>query len=203
MMNTPKLLKSRIFHSRLFAIVLVGVLLFSQPTLPASDGLRQLMLAVGTLLVAAGTLGRVYCSAFIGGRKNEQVIRSGPFSVVRNPLYVCSFVAVLGIGLQSGMWLLTVLLAAVFVLYYPLVVAKEEAFLENKFGEPYREYKQQVPRWLPNFALWNEPEQCEAMPPFIRRTALDALAFFAALPAFLLIQFLQHSAVLPVWLTLP
>jgi hypothetical protein len=101
------------------------------------------------------------------------------------------------------MVLLTLLLAAVFILYYPLVVAKEEAFLENKFGEPYRDYKLQVPRWLPNFKLWNEPPHGDAMPPFIRRTALDALAFFAALPALLLIHGLQQSGMLPIWLTLP
>jgi hypothetical protein len=41
------------------------------------------------------------------------------------------------------------------------------------------------------------------MPPFIRRTALDALAFFAALPALLLIHGLQQSGMLPIWLTLP
>lgn len=202
-MSTPKLLKSRIFHSRLFALALALLLFVSQPMLAWDSPLRHLMLALGTLLVAVGALGRVYSSAFIGGRKNEQVIRSGPFSIVRNPLYVFSFIGVIGIGLQSGMVLLSALLAVVFILYYPLVVAKEEAFLENKFGEPYRDYKQQVPRWLPAFKLWQEPEHSEVMPPFIRRTALDALAFFAALPAFLVIHSLQQSGLLPIWLTLP
>lgn len=197
------LLKARQLHSRIFAVLAILLVLFSQPMMPINSWLRFSFIWLGYVLVIVGAFGRVYCSAFIGGRKNDVVVREGPFSVVRNPLYVFSFLATLGIGLQSGMITLLVLLTGAFILYYPLVVKKEEAFLLNKFGEPYNAYMQEIPRWLPNLKLWNEPEQLDAKPKFIRRTALDAAIFFLPLPAFALIGILQAHKILPVWLTLP
>jgi protein-S-isoprenylcysteine O-methyltransferase Ste14 len=194
----PKLLKARQLHSRIFAVIVVATLLVSKP-LAVSPWLQWL----GYALVILGAFGRVYCSAFIGGRKNDEVVRHGPFSVVRNPLYVFSFIAVVGIGLQSGMFVLLAALVGAFVLYYPLVVAKEEAFLTHKFGEPYQRYVAEVPRWKPKMKLWVEPEQVDAKPKFIRHTIFDAFVFFLPLPAFAIIKALQTSGVLPVWLTLP
>ena len=165
--------------------------------------LRECLAWLGYAFVIFGAFGRVYCSAFIGGRKNDEVVRAGPFSVVRNPLYVFSFIAMVGIGLQSGMLLVTVVLITAFIFYYPMVVAKEEAYLENKFGEPYAKYKREVPRWIPNMALWSEPEQIDAKPKFIRKTMLDASIFFLPLLCFAIINSLQADKILPVWLTLP
>jgi hypothetical protein len=145
----------------------------------------------------------VYCSLFIGGRKNDLVVRDGPFSVVRNPLYVFSFLAVVGIGLQSGMVTMLVLLVGGFLLYYPFVVRKEEAFLSHKFGEPYAEYMREVPRWLPNFELWREPDTMEVKLKFVLKTALDAAVFFLPLPLFQVLHLLQVTHTIPVWLVLP
>ena len=203
MSNTPKLLKARQLHSRLFAVLVVGLVLVSAPAASPYDISRPIMLWLGYVLVIAGAMGRAYCSAFIGGRKNDVVVRQGPFSIVRNPLYVFSFLATVGISLQSGMWTLLLLLAGSYLLYYPLVVRKEEAFLENKFGEDYRRYMQEVPRWIPNFKLWNEPEQVDAKPKFIRRTLMDAAIFFLPFPCFVIIAGFQQAGMLPVWLTLP
>ena len=198
----PKLLKSRQFHSRIFAVMAVAILLISSPA-SRSGLLFQAMLWLGYVLVIFGAFGRVYCSAFIGGRKNDTVVRLGPFSAVRNPLYVFSFIALLGIGLESQMITVTILLAGAFALYYPRVVAREEAFLKHKFGEPYNAYMNEVPRWIPNLKLFSEPQEFESMPRFIRRTALDAAIFFIPLPCFVLIGLLQSYRWLPIWLMLP
>ena len=201
MSDAPKLLKIRQFHSRIFVAVLVVVLLVSHPLI--TGNLRDIMLWLGYPLVIAGAMGRAYCSLYIGGRKNETVVRQGPFSVVRNPLYVFSFLAVVGIGLQSGMIFFAAALIGGFILYYPLVVEKEEQFLLHKFGEPYAAYLREVPRWIPNLKLWQEPETVESMPKFVRKTFMDAALFFLPLPCFAFIGWLQAQAILPVWLTLP
>lgn len=198
----PKLLKARQFHSRIFAVAIIALLCVLQPKMAWDTPLRQAMLWVGYVLVIFGAFGRVFCSAFIGGRKNDAIMRSGPYSVVRNPLYVFSFLATLGIGLQSGMLSFAVLLSAAYIIYYPFVVAKEEGFLRAKFGEAYEVYVREVPRWIPNLKLWSEPEESACMPKFIRRTMGDASVFFLPLPAFMLIAYLQSADILPVWLTL-
>lgn len=198
----PKLLKARQRHSRIFAVALIALLLVSTPKAPMHDGWRMFMLLVGYFLVIAGAMGRGYCSAFIGGRKNDVVVREGPFGVVRNPLYVFSFLALVGIGLQSGMLTITIILVAAFMMYYPMVVAKEENFLRHKFGPAYDDYVRDVPRWIPNMKLWNEPEHVDTQPKFLRKTLLDAAIFFIPLPAFMILEALHAHGYLPVWLTL-
>jgi protein-S-isoprenylcysteine O-methyltransferase Ste14 len=198
----PKLLKARRRHSRIFVACMVVLLLVSEPRPLMHDAMRALMLLVGYFLVIAGAMGRAYCSAYIGGRKNDIVVRQGPFSVVRNPLYVFSFLATVGIGLQSGMLTVLVLLVAAFMLYYPMVVAKEENFLHHKFGAAYTAYMRDVPRWIPNFKLWSEPEMVETQPKFLRKTLMDASIFFLAMPAFAIIEALHLRHILPIWLTL-
>ncbi len=199
----PKLLKSRQFHSRLFAVVAIFLLLTTSPQMLEDSIVRMMMLWVGYGLIIIGAFGRVYCSCFIGGRKNKSVIRSGPFSIVRNPLYVFSFLATIGIGLQSGMLTMAIGLPLIFVIYYPLVVKKEEAFLRHKFDESYEVYLREVPRWIPNFKLWNEPIEAICRPLNIRDTMRDAAAFFLPFPAFTIIALLQAQGTLPVWLILP
>lgn len=202
MKNHP-LLKARQLHSRIFAAFLIILLMVSEPMLVKGSFLRESFFWLGYGMVIFGAFGRVYCSVFIGGRKNDEVVRAGVFSVVRNPLYVFSFIAMVGIGLQSGMVLVTAILIATFMLYYPVVVAKEEGFLENKFGSDYIKYKQEVPRWVPNLRLWNEPEQVDAKPKFIRHTIFDAAIFFLPPICFSIISSLQNHDMLPIWLTLP
>lgn len=201
--KTPRLLKKRQFHSRMFAVAAIFFVFVSSPMMPAGQFPRECMLWLGYALIIIGAMGRAYCSVFIGGRKNDEVIRSGPFSVVRNPLYVFSFIALVGVGLQSGMFILLALLVAAFTAYYPMVVAKEEAFLLDKFGETYENYLREVPRWKPNFKLWNEPTHSDCQPKFIRKTLMDASVFFLAMPIFSFIHTLQAHEVIPVWFMLP
>jgi len=199
----PKLLKARQLHSRIFAVLAVALVLVSEPAFRETPMLHMVMRWTGYILVIIGAFGRIYCSAFIGGRKNDEVVRSGPFSIVRNPLYVFSFLAVVGIGLESEMFSFLALLVGVFVLYYPLVVIREEAFLKDRFGAAYETYLKEVPRWIPKFSLWSEPTQLDSMPKFIRRTAMDAAIFFLPLPCFIFITMAHAFHYVPVWVALP
>lgn len=203
MNDLPKLLKARQLHSRIFAVILVLILLVTRPESGRGVWYSQTCIWLGYTLVILGAFGRVYCSTFIGGRKNDVVVRDGPFSIVRNPLYVFSFIAMVGIGLESKMLSLLAVLILSFIFYYPQVVAKEEAFLTHKFGEAYQAYLCEVPRWWPNFRLWRESQQLDAKPAFIRKTAMDAAIFFLPLPCFVIINKLQSAHVFPIWLILP
>ena len=202
-LHVPKLLKSRQLHSRVFAVALILLLLVCEPMMSLRSDWRAGMYWLGYALVILGTFGRIYSSVYIGGRKNDVIVREGPFGMVRNPLYVFSFIAAAGIGLQSGMIIFFLLLVVSFVMYYPLVVSREEDFLGHKFGESYEVYKKEVPRWLPNLSLWNEPEQVDAKPKFVRNALKDAAVFFLPLPAYALINYMHIQQILPVWLTLP
>jgi protein-S-isoprenylcysteine O-methyltransferase Ste14 len=155
------------------------------------------------LLLIVCVLGRSWCSLYIGGRKAKLVVDGGPYSVVRNPLYVFSFIGVLGIGLASGTATLPVLMGAAFALYYSFVVREEERALTAKFGQEFAEYLNKVPRWIPDFSLWQDVRRAEIDPRTVLITMRDSVWFFAALPAFELIEWLQTAGHLPIFLRLP
>ena len=94
----------------------------------------------------AGSLTRV-----TGSVGAPTVIMSGPFAIVRNPLYVGNMMLYVGIGIASNAlspWL-AIGTAVYFVFQYSLIVSLEEEFLEKEFGAGYLEYKKHVPRFIP------------------------------------------------------
>jgi protein-S-isoprenylcysteine O-methyltransferase Ste14 len=77
-----------------------------------------------------------------------RIVRSGPYRFSRNPIYVGLTAIHLGIALWvNGGWLLVTLVAVLLVLRFG-VIAREERYLEAKFGDEYRQYKAAVRRWI-------------------------------------------------------
>jgi hypothetical protein len=148
-------------------------------------------------------LGRAWCSAYIGGRKKYELIALGPYSVVRNPLYVFSFIGVAGIGFASGTVTFLVVLTALFAAYYRVVVAREEAFLASGFGEKFASYRARVPRWIPDFSLWQDAEEIAVKPRFLLITLRDSAIFLLAFPLLELVEYAHGAGLLPVLLRLP
>ena len=66
----------------------------------------------------------------------------------RNPIYLGMFLTYFGIGLAAhSPWVLLIILPLAITIRYG-VVAREEAYLERRFGDVYRNYKSRVRRWL-------------------------------------------------------
>ena len=110
----------------------------------------------GTLIVILGELIRIYSVAFIGGISRtrsgslgEELVTSGPFRWVRNPLYCGNFFIVLGLSVFSGSLWFTILSTGLFYFQYYFIIRYEEKILEEKFQEKYREFRLSVPAWLP------------------------------------------------------
>ncbi len=76
------------------------------------------------------------------------IITSGPFAYSRNPLYMVLALFHVAIALSWGNgWALLLLIPALLVIRYG-VIAREERYLEAKFGAEYLAYKGRVRRWL-------------------------------------------------------
>jgi protein-S-isoprenylcysteine O-methyltransferase Ste14 len=76
------------------------------------------------------------------------IVDSGPYRFTRNPIYVGLLLALIGLAIAfDNLWLLMTLAPFALVIRYG-VIAREEAYLERKFGDLYRGYRSRVRRWL-------------------------------------------------------
>ena len=76
------------------------------------------------------------------------IVESGPYRFTRNPIYLGVFLGLIGLAIAfDNLWLLLMLVPFALVIRFG-VVAREEAYLERKFGDDYRGYRSRVRRWL-------------------------------------------------------
>ena len=159
------------------AVAVVFLLLSTNRWENGGVGVSTALFTLGMFLVAIGSLGRMWCSLYIAGYKDQVLITQGPYSMTRNPLYFFSVFGALGVGFCTETFTFPVLLLAVMVLYYPLVVRKEEHRLRARFGRDFDEYARRVPAFFPNLALFSEPDSYLVKPVVYRRHMFSALWF--------------------------
>jgi protein-S-isoprenylcysteine O-methyltransferase Ste14 len=118
-------------------------------------------LALGVLIVLLGESIRIYSVGYAGLETRAtadvgapQLVTSGPYGITRNPIYVGNILIYLGFGIMSNVWWIPVLGFAWFLFQYTFIVKREEGFLSTTFGEAYREYTRNVPRFMPRLSPW-------------------------------------------------
>jgi protein-S-isoprenylcysteine O-methyltransferase Ste14 len=76
------------------------------------------------------------------------IVTRGPYRLTRNPIYVGMLAILIGLTIAlDTAWLLVAMVPFYLVIRFG-VIAREEAYLERKFGDTYRSYKSRVRRWL-------------------------------------------------------
>jgi len=95
----------------------------------------------GRTLQSAGTNVNPY-------RPSTAIVDSGPYRFTRNPLYVSLTVMYLGLTLAFDTWWGIVLLIPALLVMHLGVIRREELYLEKKFGDDYRRYRDKVRRYL-------------------------------------------------------
>ncbi|MEI6970777.1 MAG: isoprenylcysteine carboxylmethyltransferase family protein [bacterium] len=189
--------KSRQILGRVFCYAMVVYVLLVPP--PASVPLlvREAGQLIGLVLLTIAAGGRIWCLQFIGGRKNTTLLMDGPYSVVRNPLYVFSFIGAVGFGLTVQNPYLALLLAVTFALYYSSVVLMEERTLAATFKAEFDTYASKIPRWIPRFSVYSEPESVTVLPRQFRKSMLDAMWFIWVYLFWEIIQLARTSGLWP------
>jgi protein-S-isoprenylcysteine O-methyltransferase Ste14 len=84
----------------------------------------------------------------------REFVARGPFRFVRNPMSLGGTVLMTGIALCHRSTVGLGLAAVLFLLFHLVVICMEEPGLEKRFGDGYREYCRNVPRWLPRWRPW-------------------------------------------------
>jgi protein-S-isoprenylcysteine O-methyltransferase Ste14 len=120
---------------------------------PGTDLVRWMtggsVILVGLALAAAGI--RNFSRAATPVRSKEPtrvLVTTGIHGWTRNPIHLGMFLVYGGIGIAApSPWTLILTLPLAITIRYG-VVAREEAYLERRFGDAYRDYKARVRRWL-------------------------------------------------------
>ena len=107
------------------------------------------LVLAGLALAAAGI--RNFSRAATPVPTNKPVralVTTGIHGRTRNPIYLGMFLVYCGIGIAArNSWTLLLTLPLALTIRYG-VVAREEAYLERRFGDAYRDYTRRVGRWL-------------------------------------------------------
>ena len=116
----------------------------------------NLLLGLAIAFAVLGALLRVWGAAYVGAgvvkspsMHGERLLADGPYRHTRNPLYLGTLLHTFAVALIMPPAGAVFAIAAVWVLQVRLALA-EEAFLAERFGQSYGEYRERVPRFLPS-----------------------------------------------------
>jgi protein-S-isoprenylcysteine O-methyltransferase Ste14 len=136
-------------HRSYTPIPLLAILIAASRTTPAA-------LLAGASVAAIGEGIRVWALRHTGPKTRthrkirvDDLVMTGPYSIVRNPLYVGNFILGTGMCVASGLPAIIPVFVVLFGIQYALIIRAEEEFLRGAIGDPYRVYCEQVPRILP------------------------------------------------------
>lgn len=116
---------------------------------PARWLIAGILIIAGVAVAASGIRNFSSAATPVQGYKPTRVlVTAGIHGWSRNPIYVGMFMLYLGIGMATASpWALILTLPLAITIRYG-VVAREEAYLERRFGGAYRDYRARVRRWL-------------------------------------------------------
>lgn len=190
-------------YARWLLLVLFPLFAIAAPPADRSGMLLEVFESLGISCLVLCLIGRGWTSIYVAGRKNHELVTIGPYSVVRNPLYLFSFFGVVGVGLLSQMMTVLFVSISVFVLYYWFFVRREERRLAEIHGKKYINYMQAVPRWFPKFSRWRDVETLTMQPQVMLRQFRDTSLFFLAFLFFELCEYLREVGLLVPWVHVP
>jgi protein-S-isoprenylcysteine O-methyltransferase Ste14 len=119
--------------------------------------------ALGVPLVAAGFLmwlwtvwlfARVGKGTLAPWDPTTHLVVDGPYAHVRNPMITAVLAALMGEALVFGSTAIAIWAAIFALINHTFFLAYEEPSVERRFGDEYRRYKQNVPRWVPRTTAW-------------------------------------------------
>lgn len=154
----------------LISVIVIGALIAYctrslGPFADAGANLAWFWLSFG--VAAAGALVRIVTSGYAapgtsGVAKAAAVAAelntTGPYSLVRNPLYLGRILNFTGLAMLSGSWVYGALTLLISVLVYERISVYEEEFLRKEFGAAHADWAARVPFLWPRLHGWVKPK---------------------------------------------
>lgn len=145
-----------IFNTRRYYRIILLILGVTLKFFILQSTTTLLLWVIGFIFVLSGLAFRIHSAGYLHGRhivtkiEAEFFCASGPYSYIRNPLYLGNFVVDLGIVITFNIWWLFPVYFAEFIFLYSIIIPYEEKFLKKQFGKTYEEYKSQIPAVFPS-----------------------------------------------------
>jgi protein-S-isoprenylcysteine O-methyltransferase Ste14 len=139
-----------------------------------------------------------YVPSGTSGRNNKQqkaaVLNvSGPYAIVRHPLYLGNFLIFLGILFFLQVWWFALIGLLSFWLYYERIMLREEEFLRDKFERAYLDWANETPAFLPRLSGWMSPQERFSWKTILRK---EYTGFFLVTTVFAVLENVQDVMVL-------
>jgi protein-S-isoprenylcysteine O-methyltransferase Ste14 len=113
------------------------------------DGLAILLLAGACALAAAAIRGFRRAGTHVEPwEPSTAIVTTGVYRFTRNPMYLAGAIIYIAVALAADSGVTLLLLAPLLVILRYGVIAREERYLQAKFGDEYRRYQAAVRRWL-------------------------------------------------------
>ena len=140
--------------STLICLILFGLLWLLDRELGHVEILSQPepLMIVGLILIMAWICWHIWCvRTILSWFKNDQLCTTGPYRIVRHPMYTGMILLVCpGVCLLFNSWLILLLPAIMYAVFF-FMVRKEEAIMAAVFGEKYQSYAAHTGQLLPRF----------------------------------------------------
>ena len=189
-----KVEKLRRTISWIIAGVFFFVVLFSKTPFEGSF-IYETIEMIGYVLITLATLGRIWCTVYIGGRKDEELCQDGPYSIIRNPLYIFSFLGVMGIMCGTQNLMLLLIMIPLFLGYYYFIITSEEKRLLKLFGREFTDYCSKTNKIIPNFSNYWSKNIIKIDPKIMFRSITDASVFMWL---FVALEILEYFKILKI-----
>lgn len=112
---------------------------------------------------------------------------TGVYSMVRHPLYIGNGLMWIGVAASTRVWWLVLITALAYWLYIERIMLVEERYLENLFGQRFRDWSGRTPAFIPRLNGWSSPQGAFSW----RRVLSEHNGLLTVAVAFPAIQFLE------------
>jgi protein-S-isoprenylcysteine O-methyltransferase Ste14 len=138
---------TKITGKTVLAAIVCGIMFY----LAKDRGLQPVWFGPGAILTLLGEGLRLWAAGHL--RKNKQLTTTGPYSYVKNPLYIGTLLITLGYSAMAmNYWIMIGGFVWFFIYYAPYKKKQENEKLIGSFGQPWIEFDKAVPDYLPRLS---------------------------------------------------
>ena len=132
--------------------------LITRSTLQLMLGLVVSLFGLALMITSIVLMIRIAQSTVMPWDPSKNLVVKGPYRHLRNPMILGVTILLVGQALVLSSYGVAILAIAFIIINTAYFILFEEPKLEERFGEEYRQYQDNVPRWLPRIKPWHPQE---------------------------------------------